>query len=124
MEGNSVNLTELIIQISKDVASIKTDMDNFKESQLLARENISKEIEQLRADHKVDIERLEKKTIERISTLQSVQNTLVGEVDELKKMREKEDAVKWRKAVKLITAAVAGAFTAKLPDIIKLILGI
>ena len=124
MEGNSVNLTELIIQISKDVASIKTDMDNFKESQLLARENISKEIEQLRADHKVDIERLEKKTIERISTLQSVQNTLVGEVDELKKMREKEDAVKWRKAIKFITAAIAGAFTAKLPDIIKLIIGI
>lgn len=124
MEGNSVNLTELIIQISKDVASIKTDMDNFKESQLLARQSIDKEIEQLRAEHKGDIARIEKKTNERLSSLQSVQNTLVGEVDELKKMREKEDAVKWRKAVKLITAAVAGAFTAKLPDIIKLILGI
>lgn len=124
MEGNNVNLTELIIQISKDVASIKTDMDNFKESQLLARQNIDKEIEQLRVEHKADIERLEKKTTERLGSLQSVQNTLVGEVDELKKMGEKEDAVKWRKAIKFISAAVAGAFTAKLPDIIKLILGI
>lgn len=124
MEGNSVNLTELIIQISKDVASIKTDMDNFKESQLLARQNIDKEIAQLRAEHKGDIERLEKKTNERISGIQSVQNTLVGEVDGLKKMKEKEDAVKWRTAVKFISAAIAGAFTAKLPDIIRLIIGI
>ena len=124
MEGNSVNLTELIIQISKDVASIKTDMDNFKESQLLARQNIDKEIEQLRAEHKGDIERIEKKTNERINSLQTVQNTLVGEVDEIKKMKEREDAVKWRKAIKFISAAIAGAFTAKLPDIIKLIIGI
>lgn len=124
MEGNSVNLTELIIQISKDVASIKTDMDNFKESQLLARQNIDKKIEQLRAEHKGDIERIEKKTNERINSLQTVQNTLVGEVDEIKKMKEREDAVKWRKAIKFISAAIAGAFTAKLPDIIKLIIGI
>ena len=92
VEAKEINILELLLKISNDVSSIKTDMTNFKEAQRLEKENTTKEMEDLRTDYKRDIKELNDKLMSKLQTLQSVQNNLVGDVDTLKHADEKKDA--------------------------------
>lgn len=114
---SGINMTELLIQISKDVASIKTDITNFKESQKAEKEVMAREIEDVRCDFKRDLADLEAKVFGKLGTLQTVQNNLVGDVDVLKHADEKKDAKKWRGVITCIATALGGMLLAKLPDI-------
>lgn len=114
-----INIMELLLKISNDVSSIKTDMTNFKEAQRLEKENTSKEIADARSDCEREIEDLEKRLNTKINNLQAVQNTLVGDVDTLKRAEEKKDAKKWRTVMTFVGTALGGMFIAKLPDIIR-----
>ena len=113
---NDINVTELLIQISRDVASIKTDMINFKETQKTDKENTAKEILDVRSDFKRDLTDLESKMLGKINNLQSVQNNLVGDVDTLKHAEERKDAKRWRTVIAYIATAIAGMIVAKLPE--------
>lgn len=110
-----INVMELLIKISNDVSSIKTDMENLKQNQ--AKDNAD-----VRADCQRDIEDLEKRMNTKINNIQAVQNNLVGEVDELKHADEKKDAKRWRTVLAFIGTAVGGMFIAKLPEIISMIM--
>lgn len=114
-----INVIELLMQISNDVSSIKTDMNNFKESQRVEKENIAKDIEDVRKDCKREIEAMEKNIQGRITSMQTVQNNLVIEVDTLKHADEKKDAKKWRTIMAFVGTAFGGLFVGKLPDIIQ-----
>lgn len=114
-----INIMELLLKISNDVSSIKTDMTNFKEAQKLEKENTSKEIADVRTDYKRDIEDLESRVMGKIQTLQTVQNNLVGDVDTLKHADEKKDAKRWKTTLAFIGTAVGGLLVGKLPDIIS-----
>lgn len=116
------NMMELLLKISNDVSSIKTDMTNFKEAQKLEKENTTKEIADVRADCKHEIEELDTRLSERINSLQSVQNSLVGDVDTLKHEDEKKDAKKWRTIIAFISTALGGMLLGKLPEIIRMLL--
>lgn len=118
-EVKEINVIELLLKISNDVSSIKTDMTNFKESQKLEKENTTKEMEDLRTDYKRDIKELNDKLISKLQTLQSVQNNLVGDVDTLKHADEKKDAKRWKTALAFIGTAIGGLFIGKLPEIIS-----
>lgn len=114
-----INIMELLLKISNDVSSIKTDMTNFKEAQKLEKENMSKEIADVRTDYKRDLEDLESRVMGKIQTLQTVQNNLVGDVDTLKHADEKKDAKRWKTTLAFIGTAVGGLLVGKLPDIIS-----
>lgn len=114
-----INIMELLLKISNDVSSIKTDMTNFKEAQKLEKENTSKEIADVRTDYKRDLEDLESRVTGKIQTLQTVQNNLVGDVDTLKHADEKKDAKRWKTTLAFIGTAVGGLLVGKLPDIIS-----
>ncbi len=114
-----INIMELLLKISNDVSSIKTDMTNFKEAQKLEKENTSKEIADVRTDYKRDLEDLESRVMGKIQTLQTVQNNLVGDVDTLKHADEKKDAKRWKTTLAFIGTAVGGLLVGKLPDIIS-----
>lgn len=114
-----INIMELLLKISNDVSSIKTDMTNFKEAQKLEKENTSKEITDVRTDYKRDLEDLESRVMGKIQTLQTVQNNLVGDVDTLKHADEKKDAKRWKTTLAFIGTAVGGLLVGKLPDIIS-----
>lgn len=118
-EVKEINVIELLLKISNDVSSIKTDMTNFKESQKLEKENMSKEIADVRTDYKRDFKDLENRVISKIQTLQTVQNNLVGDVDTLKHADEKKDAKRWQTTLAFIGTALSGLFIGKLPDIIS-----
>ena len=119
VEAKEINMLELLLKISNDVSSIKTDMTNFKEAQRLEKENTTKEMEDLRIDYKRDIKELNDKLMSKLQTLQSVQNNLVGDVDTLKHADEKKDAKRWKTTLAFIGTALSGLFIGKLPDIIS-----
>lgn len=120
--SKEINMMELLLKISNDVSSIKTDMTNFKEAQRLEKENTTKEIADVRADYKREMEELDARLTERINNLQSVQNSLVGDVDTLKHADEKKDATKWRTIIAFIGTALGGMLLGKLPEIIRMLL--
>ena len=107
-----INVMELLIKISNDVSSIKTDMENLKKNQ--AKDNAD-----VRADCQRDIEDLEKRMNTKINNIQSVQNTLVGDVDTLKHSEEAKDAKRWRTVMAFVGTALGGMLVAKLPDIVR-----
>lgn len=117
-----INMIELLLKISNDVSSIKTDMTNFKEAQKVEKENISKEIADSREDFKREIEALDSRLSSRINGLQTVQNTLVGDVDTLKHADERKDAKKWRTIIAFLCTALGGMVVGKLPEIVRMIL--
>ena len=119
VEAKEINMLELLLKISNDVSSIKTDMTNFKEAQRLEKENTTKEMEDLRTDYKRDLKELNDRLMNKLQTLQSVQNNLVGDVDTLKHADEKKDAKRWKTTLAFIGTALSGLFIGKLPDIIS-----
>lgn len=121
-QTEKINIIELLMGIKEDVSSIKTDMANFKESQRTEKETIMKEISDVRIDYKRDLSDLENRITGRITNMQSVQATLVGDVDTLKHADEKKDAKKWRTVIAFIGTAVGGMLVAKLPDFITFLI--
>ena len=119
VEAKEINMLELLLKISNDVSSIKTDMTNFKEAQRLEKENTTKEMEYLRTDYNREIKELNDRLMNKLQTLQSIQNNLVGEVDTLKHADEKKDAKRWKTTLAFIGTALSGLFIGKLPDIIS-----
>lgn len=119
MENQSVNVLELLLKISNDVSSIKADVTNLKETQSKERAEISKEIEDVKNDVYKELSTLEKDMNARINNLQSIQNTLVGDVDTLKHADENRDAKRWRSVIAYVVTALSGMLIAKIPDIVS-----
>lgn len=118
---NNINVIELLMQIREDVSSIKTDMNNLQKNQEKDKASIDKDIEDVRTDFNRSLKTLESNVTQRINNIQTVQNTLVGEVETLKHSEDKEDARKYRSVVKYMLVGIGGLFVAKIPEIIKLV---
>lgn len=119
MENQSVNVLELLLKISNDVSSIKADVTNLKETQSKERAEISKEIEDVKNDVYKELSTLEKTMNTRINNLQSIQNTLVGDVDTLKHADENRDAKRWRTVISYVVTALGSMLITKIPDIVS-----
>lgn len=113
-----INMMELLLKISNDVSSIKTDMANFKEAQRLEKENTVRELEDVRCDCKKEITELE----EKVDKLNTKIDKLEKRVEELERADDTKDAKKWRAVMIYIMTALGGMFVAKLPDLLKMIL--
>lgn len=121
VDPSTINELEILMQIREDVSSIKTDMANIKNNQQKDKEEIGKDISDVRSDCNRAIKTLENSMNARINNLQSVQNTLVGDVDVLKHQDEKKDAKKYRTVIAYLFTAIGGMLVAKIPEIIKTI---
>lgn len=117
-ENKDINIIALLMGIKEDVSSIKTDMTNFKEAQKVEKEITTKEIADVREDCKRAINDVEVKITNKLNGIQSVQNTLVGEVDTLKHAEEKKDAKRWKTVIGYICTAIGSFIVVKLPDFI------
>ena len=115
---DKINIIELLMVIKEDVSSIKTDMINFKEAQRTEKDTIMKEISAVRADYKRDLTDMESRFTTKINGIQSIQNSLCGEVDTLKYAEDKKDAKRYRRIIVFIATALGGMILAKLPDFI------
>lgn len=122
--GNKINIIELLMGIKEDVSSIKTDMANFKEAQRSEKETIMKAISNVRVDYRRDLTDLENRIMGRINHVQSVQSTLVGDVDTLKSADAVKDAKKYRTVIAFVGTAIGGMLLAKLPDFLAFCLSL
>ena len=122
--GNKINIIELLMGIKEDVSSIKTDMANFKEAQRSEKETIMKAISDVRIDYRRDLTDLENRIMGRINHVQSVQSTLVGDVDTLKSADAVKDAKKYRTVIAFVSTAIGGMALAKLPDFLAFCLSL
>ena len=121
-QNEKINIIELLMGIKEDVSSIKTDMANFKEAQRTEKDVIMKEISDVRTDYQRDLADLESRVMTKVNGLQSVQNNLVGDVDNLKTAEDKKFAKRYRTTVAFILTALGGMALAKLPDFVVFIL--
>ena len=115
-----INMMELLLKISSDVSSIKTDIANFKEAQKLEKENTARELEDVRCDCKKEITELEERITENTLEIEKLKKR----VDELERADDTKDAKKWRAVMIYIMTALGGMFVAKLPDIAKALVDI
>lgn len=113
-----INMMELLLKISSDVSSIKTDIANFKEAQKLEKENTARELEDVRCDCKKEITALEEKVAENTLEIEKLKNR----VEELERADDTKDAKKWRAVTIYIMTALGGMLVAKLPDIVRAII--
>lgn len=121
-QNEKINIIELLMGIKEDVSSIKTDMANFKEAQRTEKDVIMKEISDVRTDYQRDLADLESRVMTKVNGLQSVQNNLVGDVDNLKTAEDKKLAKRYRTMVAFILTALGGMALAKLPDFVVFII--
>jgi hypothetical protein len=124
-EENKINMVELLIGIKEDVSVIKTKMSSFEEAQERDREFLSNKIDILEAQHEEDKIALQKRHQEDIKEIKEELNekisSLQGEVNSLKRLKDEEDAKRWRAVVKYFLTALGGILVAKLPDILNLL---
>lgn len=117
-QNKEINIIELLMGIKEDVSSIKTDMANFKEAQRNEKDVIMKEISDVRTDYQRDLADLESRVMAKVNGLQSVQNNLVGDVDNLKTAEDKKLAKRYRTMIAFVLTALGGMALAKLPDFV------
>ena len=124
-QTEQINIITLLMDIKADVSSIKTDMTNFKEVQKVEKENIVKDIADVRSDYKRDLKEMEARVMTKLNGIQSVQNNLVGDVDTLnhdvdtlKHAEEKKDAKRWKTVMAFIGTSVGSMILVKIPDFI------
>ena len=117
-QTEKINIIELLMDIKADVSSIKTDMTNFKETQKVEKENIVKDIADVRSDCERDLKELEARVMTKLNGIQSIQNNLVGDVDTLKHAEEKKDAKRWKTVMAFIGTSVGSMILVKIPDFI------
>lgn len=124
-EENKINMVELLIGIKEDVSVIKTKMSSFEEAQERDREFLSNKIDILEAQHEEDKIALQKRHQEDIKEISEALNekisSLQEEVNSLKRLKDEEDAKRWRAVVKYFLTALGGILVAKLPDILNLL---
>ena len=117
-QTEKINIIELLMGIKADVSSIKTDMTNFKEAQKVEKENTVKDIADVRSECERDLKELESRVMTKLNGIQSIQNSLVGDVDTLKHAEEKKDAKRWKTVMAFIGTSVGSMILVKIPDFI------
>ena len=117
-QTEQINIIKLLMDIKADVSSIKTDMTNFKEIQKVEKENIVKDIADVRSECERDLKELEARVMTKLNGIQSIQNNLVGDVDTLKHAEEKKDAKRWKTVMAFIGTSVGSMILVKIPDFI------
>lgn len=127
--NEKINIVEILMVIKADVSAIKTDMTNFKEIQRTEKDALTRTINDLRASYLKDISELQSemqreltdlntRVMTKVNNIQSVQNNLVGDIDDLKHGEEAKDARRYRTVVSFILTGLGGMVLAKLPDFI------
>ena len=117
-QTEQINIIKLLMDIKADVSSIKTDMTNFKEAQKVEKENTVKDIADVRSECERDLKELEARVMTKLNGIQSIQNSLVGDVDTLKHAEEKKDAKRWKTVMAFIGTSVGSMILVKIPDFI------
>ena len=107
---SELNMTELMLKISTDVAEIKSDMSNFKDAYKTEKENLLSKIDDVRKDYEKDIAQHDAE-IKQLNVY----------IEAVRTAKDKEDAKKWRTVIAFILTGLGGMLLSRLPDFLLLI---
>lgn len=102
-----INVTELLMKISNNVAVIMSDLENMKNNIKHDNEDFEGKINRV----KLEIDCLDKK-------MQASLQKNTDDITELKTNDDKKDANKYRKIVAYLAFSILGIVIAELPDLI------
>lgn len=110
-QKDKLNMSELLLKISTDVAEIKTDMSNFKATYKSEKENLLSKIEDVRSDCNKEIARHDAELKQMNVYIEAIRTA-----------KDKEDAKKWRTVIAFILTGLGGVLLARVPDFLILIM--
>lgn len=126
---DDINVLELLLKISENVSSIKTDMSNFKETYKSEKENLTTQINDARSDAKMELASAKSAfqlEIDAVKKVQESQARLIEaqaeEINNLKNADDKKDAKKWRIVIAFILTALGGYLLSYVFEFIKFVL--
>ena len=121
-ENKDVNTVELLLKISSDVSAIKTDMQNFKESNKSEKENLLAKIEDVRKDCEREVKAIRESFDEKFKQQDAQIKLLTTYTEALRTQKDKEDAKKYRSVIAFILAGLGGMLLALVPSFIMFII--
>ena len=104
---DNINLTEILFQISSDVATIKSDMQNFKDNYKAEKDNLLAKINDVRDDCDKEFRAQDKE-------IRALQDDVLA----LKSEQDKRDAKRWRSVVAFILVGLGGMVLSLVPSFI------
>ena len=116
---DNINLTELLINISSDVATIKADMQSFKDSYKSEKENLLAKIDDVREDFDKEIKTMKEAFEEKLKQQDAQIKLLTTYTEALRTQKDKEDAKKWRTTMAFILTGIGGLLIGSIPFILK-----
>jgi len=109
-QKDKLNMAELLLKISTDVAEIKTDMSNFKATYKSEKENLLGKIEDVRSDCNKELARQDAE-IKQLNVY----------IEAVRTAKDKEDAKKWRTVMAFILTGLGGMLLSRVPDFLLLL---
>ena len=109
-QKDNFNMSELLLKISTDVAEIKTDMSNFKDTYRNEKENLTSRIDDVRNDCEKELARQDAQ-IKQLNVY----------IEAVRTAKDKEDAKKWRTVMAFILTGLGGMLLSRLPDFLLIL---
>ena len=117
-----INLTELLLKISSDVSAIKTDMQNFKDSNKSEKENLLAKIEDVRKDCEREVKAIRESFDEKFKQQDAQIKLLTTYTEALRTQKDKDDAKKYRSVIAFILVGLGGMLLSLIPSFIIFVL--
>lgn len=119
---DDINVLELLLKISENVSSIKTDMANFKETYKSEKDNLTAQICDARNDAKMELASAKSAFQLELDAVKKVQEAQDKRIEALENADDKKDAKKWRIVIAFILTALGGFLMSYALDFIKFVL--
>lgn len=121
-ENKDVNTVELLLKISSDVSAIKTDMQNFKDSNKSEKENLLAKIEDVRKDCEREVKAIRESFDEKFKQQDAQIKLLTTYTEALRTQKDKDDAKKYRSVIAFILVGLGGMLLSLIPSFIIFVL--
>lgn len=121
-ENKDVNTVELLLKISSDVSAIKTDMQNFKDSNRSEKENLLAKIEDVRKDCEREVKAIRESFDEKFKQQDAQIKLLTTYTEALRTQKDKDDAKKYRSVIAFILVGLGGMLLSLIPSFIIFVL--
>ena len=121
-ENKDVNTVELLLKISSDVSAIKTDMQNFKDSNKSEKENLLAKIEDVRKDCEREVKAIRESFDEKFKQQDAQIKLLTTYAEALRTQKDKDDAKKYRSVIAFILVGLGGMLLSLIPSFIMFVL--
>lgn len=111
------------MNLRDEVSNLKARVSYFEQSRNDDKKDMEDDVRSVTISYKNAVDNIEEKFNDKITSILGTIESIKRQLYELQDSDTKKAAAKWNKVMALLVTALSGAIVAKLPDIIKLIVG-